>query len=107
PGELFLNSPSSRYDMTSGGSATISGRKANIVTLVPKKTNIADTPAEEALTGPVIRGETDTIRRHLEAVRGDPEARAVYKRMSLAALEIASRAGTDPERIEEMRKLLL
>ena len=69
--------------------------------------NIADTPAEEALTGPVIRGETDTIRRHLEAVRGDPEARAVYKRMSLAALEIAARAGTDPERIEEMRKLLL
>lgn len=69
--------------------------------------NIADTSAEEALTGPVMRGETDTITRHLEAIRGDPEARAVYKRMSLAALEIASRAGTDPERIEEMRKLLL
>lgn len=69
--------------------------------------NIADTPAEAALTGPVMRGETDTIMRHLEAIRGDPEARAVYKRMSLAALEIASRAGIDPERIEEMRKLLL
>jgi outer membrane lipoprotein carrier protein len=46
PGELFLNSPSSRYDMTSGGSATISGRKANIVSLVPKKTNNVFTRAK-------------------------------------------------------------
>lgn len=46
PGELFLNSPASRYDMTSGGSATISGRKANIVSLVPKKTNSVFTRAK-------------------------------------------------------------
>lgn len=39
PGELFLNAPSSRYDLTSGGSATVAGRKANIVSLVPKKSN--------------------------------------------------------------------
>ena len=39
PGELFLNSPSTRFDMTSAGTTTISGRKANIVALVPKKTN--------------------------------------------------------------------
>jgi outer membrane lipoprotein carrier protein len=46
PGELFLNSPSSRYDMTSAGTATISGRKTNIVTLVPKKTNNVFTRAK-------------------------------------------------------------
>ncbi len=46
PGELFLNSPSSRYDMTSGGTATISGRKANVVTLVPKKENNVFTRAK-------------------------------------------------------------
>lgn len=39
PGELFLSSPSSRYDLTSGGTATVSGRKTNIVSLVPKKPN--------------------------------------------------------------------
>lgn len=69
--------------------------------------NISDTPPEQALTGPVMRGDTETIMRHLEAIRGDPEARAVYKRMSLAALEIAARSGTDPGKNEEMRKLLL
>jgi outer membrane lipoprotein carrier protein len=46
PGELFLNAPSTRYDMTSGGTATVSGRKANIVTLVPKKTNNVFTRAK-------------------------------------------------------------
>jgi hypothetical protein len=55
----------------------------------------------------VMRGESDTVMRHLSALRGDPEARAVYKRMSLAALEIASRGGTDALKIEEIRKLLL
>lgn len=46
PGELFLNAPSTRYDMTSGGTATVAGRKANIVTLVPKKTNNVFTRAK-------------------------------------------------------------
>jgi len=69
--------------------------------------NMSDTPPAEALTGPVVRGETETIMRHLSALRSDAEARAVYKRMSLAALEIAARGGTDPVKIEEMRKLLL
>ncbi len=69
--------------------------------------NIADLPPEEALTGPVARGESETVMRHLAALRSDPEAKAVYKRMSLAALEIAARTGTDPVRIEEIRKMLL
>jgi hypothetical protein len=55
----------------------------------------------------VVRGDSDTVMRHLSSLRGDPEARAVYKRMSLAALEIAARSGTDPAKIEEIRKLLL
>lgn len=69
--------------------------------------NMAVTPPAEALTGPVVRGDTDTVMRHLEALRGDPEARAVYKRLSLAALAIAARRGTDPASIEAMRRVLL
>ncbi len=41
PGGLFLTSPSSRYTIASGGSATVGGRKMNIVALVPKKSNNA------------------------------------------------------------------
>ena len=39
PGGLFLSSPSSRYEVTSSGNATIDGRKTNVVSLVPKKAN--------------------------------------------------------------------
>jgi predicted short-subunit dehydrogenase-like oxidoreductase (DUF2520 family) len=69
--------------------------------------NIADTPPSEALTGPVVRGETDTVIRHLNALRSDPEARAIYKRLSLAALAIAAERGVDQAAIDEMQKILL
>lgn len=69
--------------------------------------NLSDAAPHDVLTGPVMRGDSETIIRHLNAIRGDAGARAVYKRMSLAALEIAARGGTDPDRIEEMRKILL
>jgi outer membrane lipoprotein carrier protein len=39
PGELFLSSPSSRYDITGNGTAVVSGRRTNVVTLVPKMEN--------------------------------------------------------------------
>ncbi|HZJ01521.1 MAG TPA: outer membrane lipoprotein chaperone LolA [Gemmatimonadaceae bacterium] len=39
PGGVFLSSPAARYTMSSGGTATIGGRKMNVVSLVPKKSN--------------------------------------------------------------------
>ena len=39
PGGVFLSSPASRYTMSSGGTATVAGRKMNVVNLVPKKSN--------------------------------------------------------------------
>jgi predicted short-subunit dehydrogenase-like oxidoreductase (DUF2520 family) len=70
-------------------------------------TNLADGSPAEALTGPVVRGETDTVIRHLTALRANADARAVYKRMSLAALSIAAERGVPRETIDEMQKVLL
>lgn len=69
--------------------------------------NVADTPPDEALTGPVVRGDAETVHRHLQALRHNPDARALYRRLSFAALEIANRRGTDPSRLAEIQKLLL
>lgn len=69
--------------------------------------NIGETPPDEALTGPVARGDGDTVMRHLSALRSNPEAKAVYKRMSLAAIDMAARQGVNPARLEELRKILL
>ncbi len=69
--------------------------------------NTAGTSPESVLTGPVVRGDPDTVHRHLQALRHNPEARALYRRLSFAALEIAARRGTDPERLAEIQRLLL
>ena len=39
PGGAFLSSPAARFTMSGAGTATISGRKMNVVNLVPKKEN--------------------------------------------------------------------
>lgn len=39
PADQFLNSPRTRFTVTSGGSATIGGRPTHIVTLMPKRSN--------------------------------------------------------------------
>lgn len=69
--------------------------------------NIGETSPQEALTGPVVRGDTGTVRRHLLALRTHPDAKALYRRLSLAALDIAAARGMDDERVSEMQKLLL
>jgi predicted short-subunit dehydrogenase-like oxidoreductase (DUF2520 family) len=69
--------------------------------------NLAEHSPAEALTGPVVRGETATLVRHLAALRSDADARAVYKRLSLAALTIAAQRGVPPETIAEMQRVLL
>ena len=69
--------------------------------------NMADNNPESALTGPVMRGDVETVQRHLQALRHNSEARALYRRLSFAALEIAARQGTDPSRLAEIQRLLL
>jgi len=69
--------------------------------------NTADATPEAALTGPVVRGDVDTVYRHLQALRHNADGRALYRRLSFAALEIARRRGTDPARLAEIQKLLL
>ncbi len=69
--------------------------------------NLSDVAPHDALTGPIARGDADTVMRHLAALRANPEARAVYKRMSLAALAIAAEKGVDRAQLEEIQRLLL
>jgi predicted short-subunit dehydrogenase-like oxidoreductase (DUF2520 family) len=69
--------------------------------------NLAEHSPAEALTGPLVRGEAETLLHHLAALRSHAEARAVYKRLSLAALAIAAQRGVGPETIAEMQRVLL
>lgn len=45
------------------------------------------------LTGPVQRGDADTVRRHLQSLAGNPTVAALYQQLSQRALQIAGRGG--------------
>jgi len=63
----------------------------------------------KALTGPIRRGDVETVQRHLDAlagVRGEPSAEGVYRMLAAVALEIAKEAGLDPAAAERMRRAL-
>jgi predicted short-subunit dehydrogenase-like oxidoreductase (DUF2520 family) len=50
------------------------------------------TPAE-ALTGPIVRGDVETVRRHVDALAPHPRALAAYRALSIVALGLAREAG--------------
>ena len=50
-----------------------------------------------ALTGPVARGDGDTIRRHLESLTSDDAL--LYRALGRAALELAQKRGMDEETV--------
>ena len=59
-----------------------------------------------SLTGPILRGDVDTIRRHLVALADDPGALEVYRSLSRALVDLASDAGTDADRLQAIRAML-
>lgn len=62
-----------------------------------------------ALTGPIRRGDAETVRRHLAALShlgGKPKPEAVYRMLGAVALEIAKEAGLDPAAAERINRAL-
>jgi predicted short-subunit dehydrogenase-like oxidoreductase (DUF2520 family) len=56
--------------------------------------NVRDLGPEQALTGPVVRGDGGTVERNLAALSAHaPEAVPIYVAMARAALDLASRSG--------------
>jgi predicted short-subunit dehydrogenase-like oxidoreductase (DUF2520 family) len=57
-----------------------------------------------ALTGPVARGDVETVLLHLSRLSGDE--RALYSLLAREALALARERGVDPEAAERMRQAL-
>jgi predicted short-subunit dehydrogenase-like oxidoreductase (DUF2520 family) len=49
--------------------------------------NYASFGAAGAFSGPIVRGDVDTVKRHLRVLRGAPAAREVYSSLARAALQ--------------------
>ena len=68
--------------------------------------NVKARPSAQALTGPLARGDVETVRKHLATLAATPELRAFYVSLSRAAIPLARAAGTDPARLGEISALL-
>jgi predicted short-subunit dehydrogenase-like oxidoreductase (DUF2520 family) len=70
--------------------------------------NVAELGTANALTGPIVRGDIDTIRRHLKALETLPaDWLQLYKALGRHTLAIAERRGTlDEETLAVLRRLL-
>ncbi|MEN6561638.1 MAG: Rossmann-like and DUF2520 domain-containing protein [Acidobacteriota bacterium] len=68
--------------------------------------NVKSLGLEKALTGPILRGDLKTVRRHLEALKGAPREREVYAVLGGRILSLAAKRGLPPGRVRAMRRLL-
>jgi predicted short-subunit dehydrogenase-like oxidoreductase (DUF2520 family) len=65
--------------------------------------NIGRLAPAQALTGPVSRGDVETVRLHLRTL--EPRERALYASMGLEILELAEEGGLDEMSAEEIREI--
>ncbi|MEO8580308.1 MAG: DUF2520 domain-containing protein [Gemmatimonadales bacterium] len=68
--------------------------------------NMKQALPDDALTGPIMRGDAETVGKHLRGLEGHDAALAVYRVLSTAAVEIAQRRGTDPKKLAAVAGLL-
>jgi len=66
--------------------------------------NLSRHEPREALTGPVVRGDTATIVRHLESLTVDDAK--LYRALGRAALDLAQKQGMDDETAEKVAEAL-
>ena len=68
--------------------------------------NMKQALPDDALTGPVVRGDAETVAKHLRALQGHDSALEVYRSLSTAAVEIAQRRGVDPKKLAAVAGLV-
>jgi predicted short-subunit dehydrogenase-like oxidoreductase (DUF2520 family) len=72
--------------------------------------NVSAHGTTDGLTGPVRRGDAQTVRRHLEALQGRSDLVEIYRALARRAVEIASRLdgreAPDRAHLDEIRALL-
>ena len=69
--------------------------------------NLAKSGADASVTGPVVRGDIDTLRSHLESLHERlPEVVPLYGTMTKASLGMAARRGVGADRITALKELV-
>ena len=83
-------------------------RKALAPLVAATVRNVSELDTGAALTGPIARGDAQTVLRHLTALRHtDPTLADLYRQLGLRTVELAAKAGRiDPEQVRRLRQAL-
>jgi len=68
--------------------------------------NVKKFDITDSLTGPVLRGDSASIKAHLDALRRFSNYAEAYKKLGLLALETARKRGLPPKKIRALKNLL-
>jgi predicted short-subunit dehydrogenase-like oxidoreductase (DUF2520 family) len=68
--------------------------------------NITGLGVTEALTGPIARGDVETVKQHLQSLNNVPEILFLYKTLGVEAVKIAIRKSGDSQSLQEIKQLL-
>ena len=70
--------------------------------------NVARSGIASSVTGPVVRGDANTVQSHLEAItRSAPELAGLYLSLTAASLPLAVQAGIGADEEKAIRQLLI
>ncbi len=89
--------------LESAGFSARAARRALAPLTAASVANEAAQGAAAALTGPIVRGDVETIRRHLAGL--DPKTRRLYAELGRATLELAKKAGLESRRARLLERL--
>ena len=80
--------PAARRSFALAGLPEAAAREALLPLITSAVDNARALPLERALSGPVARGDSDTISRHLSALRADAELHDLYGALGAQLLEL-------------------
>ena len=68
--------------------------------------NLEKLSPEEALTGPIARGDIETVRKHVKFLKNKGELLSIYKKLGVLTLELVNPEVVEEPVVSELRKLL-
>lgn len=92
--------------LTEAGVSEEAARGAAGTLLMAAVENVRALEPSAALTGPVARGDVETVRAHLAALAEMPDVLEVYRVLSREAISLAESAGAERGKLEELRRVL-
>jgi len=68
--------------------------------------NVKDFGLEASLTGPIVRGDAETIKEHFKALKEFPPVLNLYSALGTQALKIAQKRKLPPRTVRALKRLL-